>query len=904
MIWVLPGMAQTPTTQGTEFWVSYMRNGHRTSDNDRLTLIVSGKHDCSGRVYNPNTNWEMPFQVTASNVLILTIPDNQGYNDQLEGVANKGLYVTSEDTISLYIGNEATNSYDAANVLPVAALGKDYTIQTNQSIGESSGHQGQNRASILVVATVDGTTVEITPSVLTHNNHPAGQPYTIQLNRGQSYHMMNYNQGSSNNHEGDLSGSRVVANQPVAVFNGNCLTCIPGGLSAGYDHVFDQAMPTDYWGRRFVVTSTDSPSYMNLGDDLVKVTALNDETVVTRDGQTLFTLNAGESGTFSMDLTQEPCTYLESNLPVAVYLYQHSHGNGSPAYGDPSMVWISPVEQTVYEVTFSTFQVQEVQNHYVNIVCPTENVSDITFDGQSIALNFRQVPGAPEYSYLRYGVNHGVHTIRCQGGGFIAHVYGIGDAEGYAYSVGSSAKQLTKQLYVDGVLASGTYSACQKDTLNFKVETNYEFHHVRWIFGDGTETNAGSEVSHAYPYAGDCPLKAIVYQDQYDPFDTISLMIQVHPIYRDEKSATTCADYYPFAGGNYAVPGDYLVQLYSIYGCDSIFELHVEQGNVIPYDTVVIACESFEWFGETYTSSNTYTHLVPDVTPEGCDSLYTLYLTIGHPPVHPERSFSSCNPYLWHGQYCRETRDYTQQFETPEHCVYDSVLHFTLLEKEVVELDTTVCDRFEWHGRVYDTPGQYLDTAQDAELCKVEVLRLTLELSPGFEYIEGPTVIAMSTSFWPGCYEYTLDDTVGLNTSSVHWELIDNPGWLLYPHGGSCELIATSQAEVVLHAWYDVETVCGKDVTLRLQCSGFGVEGQEADDLKLYPNPARDELTVQGEEMVKVLVFDMRGRLLKEIPCQGTSLLRVPLAGLAPGSYLLMVQTKKSNKVRCFSVIL
>ena len=944
--------AQTPTTQGKEFWVSYMRNGHRTSDNDRLTLIVSAKRDCSGMVVNPNSKWQKPFQVAANDVTIVTIPDAQGYNAQTEGVANTGLYVTSEDTISLYIGNEATNSYDAANVLPVAALGTDYTLQTNQSIGESNTHPGQNRASFLVVAAEDNTTVEITPSILTYGNHPAGQPYTVQLSQGQCYHVMNYNQGGSNNHEGDFSGTRVVADKPVAVFNGNCLTCIPGGLSTGYDHVFDQAMPTDYWGRRFVVTSTNAPAYMNLGDDQVKVTALLDGTTVTRDGQPLFNLDAGESGTFSMNLVQDPCTYLEANLPVAVYLYQHSHGSGNPAYGDPSMVWISPVEQTVYEVTFSTFQVQEVRNHYVNIVCPSEHVANITLDGQTLALNFHSVPGCPEYSYARVEVSHNVHTLRCDGG-FIAHVYGIGDAEGYAYSVGSSAKLLKKQLYVNEVLSSeypDGYSLCRQESVSFRVECNYEIDHVAWDFGDGG-TGVGSEVTHAYNSPEDFMLQAVVFRamdNGVQPFDTLSFALHVKPDYSDLLELTTCASTYTLNGQDYPVPGSYEVHMETTFGCDSILQLVLHTGEAYYYSTTATACEAYSWFGETLTASGQYEHLVEL---PGCDSLYVLDLTIGHVPPHTERTLASCSGIQWYEHWCETTHDYYHHFVTPEGCEYDSVLHFalisvdtiretaedcelipwygqmvheglnyhlapgpqgcdtvhelffTLVDKVYHTLDTSVCGTFEWMGQYFEIPGSYHPTVYDESGCEVYSLNLELFPIPHLNDITGMSQVAVATSFWPGKYHYQLEDSASVAGLEVHWELVDNPGWELEPQGASCLVTATSMGDVELRAWVTNEGGCHHETSFMIHCSGFGVEEQPDDALEIYPNPAVNALTVRGKEMLYLTIYDLNGKKVAERPSEGEEQVKMDLKGCPPGIYLLEVQTNKGNKTRLFSVI-
>ena len=193
---------QTPTTQGTEFWVSFMRNGYRNlsepdPETEKLVMIVSAKRGCTVTVRNPNQNWEDSFTVGDNGVETFLVPDARGYNNQQDGKSNKGLLVTSTDTISLYVANEASDSYDAANVLPVQALGSNYMIQSSKSISDQSGHPDENRASFLVVATEDNTQVSITPTCETWDSHVAGRPYTVDLQAGECYHVLNKYQGTT-----------------------------------------------------------------------------------------------------------------------------------------------------------------------------------------------------------------------------------------------------------------------------------------------------------------------------------------------------------------------------------------------------------------------------------------------------------------------------------------------------------------------------------------------------------------------------------------------------------------------------------------------------------------------------------------------------------------------------------
>ena len=74
-----------------------------------------------------------------------------------------------------------------------------------------------------VVGTVDGTNVTIVPSE-TVGSHPAGTPYTVQLNQGQTYQL-----NDADVPNGDLTGTDVTSDKPVAVFGGNNCADVPSG---------------------------------------------------------------------------------------------------------------------------------------------------------------------------------------------------------------------------------------------------------------------------------------------------------------------------------------------------------------------------------------------------------------------------------------------------------------------------------------------------------------------------------------------------------------------------------------------------------------------------------------------------------------------------------------------------
>lgn len=904
---VMLSPAQTPTTQGTEFWLSFMRNGYRSAngnDAERLTLIASAKRACSVTVTNPYTSLNRTFSIDDNAVVTYIISDVDGYNNQQGGTANKGIHVTSTDTISLYIANEAENSYDAANVLPVQALGSHYMIQSNKSLGEQQNHYNENRASFLVIATQDNTEVIITPSCQTWDGHAAGVAYQVNLNAGQCYHVLNRDAGTASNNDGDFTGTLVTSasNKPIAVFNGNCITSVPNNVSAGYDHVFEQAMPTDYWGKRFVVTSIYQ-KFSGMSADVVKITALYDNTTVTRDGSEFASLNSGQSATFNLELNTNPCSYLEADNPIGVSVYNHSHGSGyGTNYGDPSMVWISPVEQTVFEVTFSTFQAEHVEDHFVNLVCYTDHSDDVFLDGVQLNASFQPVAAAPEFSYSRFEVQPGAHTLRCPGG-FVAYVYGYGDVEGYAYTVGSSAKVLTKQLYVDGVLSTELpegYTICQNEQVEFRVETNYDIDHVTWNFGDG-DMGTGIENSHRFTTPGSFNVESVIYREMNNevlPFDTLSVSVHVNPIQYDTIYSTSCE----------LTPGVYYDTLQSTQGCDSIVCTIMAYGDANVVEIEDVACQEYPFRDSIFTTSGRHEYLVEKQ--DGCDSLYVFNLTIGRPPEDTDTTIWSCEPFgfIW-GEHLDHTMDITHQFTTAEGCVYDSVIHFILIEDGSVFDTIVACDSYSWsygtHTETLTESGDYVDTIIGANGCESYFhLHLTLFNTPPFNEIKGLGNVPVATNYWPAEYYYFLDDSTGMDTNEVIWELSDNENgeWQFRPHGASCTVITYTMGTKVLSARSVGHGSCDKEVSFTINCSGYDVEEAALSHLKVYPNPVRKELIVEGEQLTGVVIYNLLGQKVKVVETTQESMLRVEVDDLPQGLYLIQVFTRYGNKTQIISV--
>ena len=191
-------MAQDISTQGTEFWVSFMGNGYKDHPDQgtwlRIQLLISAKEACSCTVANPRTGWERSFNIEANSTYLLdNIDDNQAYMEmgEYERVMDKGLIITSTDTVSVYCSNIAAYSFDVSYVMPIGGLADDYIIQTYDQSTDDVNYT----SAFLIVATEDNTTVDIIPSNLSSQiaqrlerlarpERLAGHSQRLQENRG------------------------------------------------------------------------------------------------------------------------------------------------------------------------------------------------------------------------------------------------------------------------------------------------------------------------------------------------------------------------------------------------------------------------------------------------------------------------------------------------------------------------------------------------------------------------------------------------------------------------------------------------------------------------------------------------------------------------------------------------
>jgi len=528
------------STEGKDFWVTFMQADQDPNNDLTLSLSISSREDCQVIISNPFTNYSDTFKVTANvmlpvelytgNVLAQnarTAMETTGkvcYAVNSEKVDTCALHVTATANISLFATNYKKATFDATNVLPTPSLLDEYIIQTYTP----SDHDGANATQgshFAIIAAEDNTIVDYCPTVLTKTandslniakakidfyegdtsklsereiywlNYTVGDTLESPvLKAGQVYYVWT---GKKDKDAGDLSGTYVKARdgKKIAVFQGCPHTNIPYQKEQR-DHIFSQAMPTQYWGNTFVLTASASRPV-----DIIRILALNDGTTVYINGDSVYTFDFDtnlkhywefEIGTNGAYGTNGSCV-VTTSCPCAAHLFmvsQRYHGDKN-SNGDPAMLWVNPIEQQIDQVTFATYASKNgTTSHFVNVVTDRPDLMTISGGATTPTMTFNPVSGSSTYYYAQVSLGNEAtsYTLKSNGSNFIAHVYGFTKNESYGYSAGGATVPLSQSIYINGEEFSPDKEnkLCGKDTVEFACKPDFLPDSIIWHFGDGT----------------------------------------------------------------------------------------------------------------------------------------------------------------------------------------------------------------------------------------------------------------------------------------------------------------------------------------------------------------------------------------------------------------------------------
>lgn len=492
--------AQDFSNKGTDFWVAYGYTSPMTQsgNSQNLVLYFAAEQATNVNISIPALAYSQNVFVAANSVATSVAIPKTGAQDarltsESTGPENKGIHITSDHPVVAYAHDYNGSCSGATILFPTPTLGKEYYSINYENV---SNTDSSNSWAYVIAVDPGTTTVEITPSVQTIY-HPAGVTFTIDLAQGQVYQIMGKMTTHTNPFKGfDLTGTHIrsIAGagggcKRIAVFSGSGRISIicPNTGSSSSDNYMVQALPKSAWGKKFLTVSSANyqtnpggPHQNNL-NDIYRICVADPTTVVQVNGAAI-AVPLQNNFYYEIAQTSAPMK-IEADQPITVAQYFTSQGScgnpaTTPAIGDPEVIYLSPVEQSISKVFWNATPNNAINanEHFINVIIPNTGTAISSFKlknaaGTVLANNpFTAHPQDPNYSYLKQRLPAaGVYSIESDTG-FNAIAYGFGNAESYGYNAGTNVRDLNSGLEINNEFGIETYpNACTNSPFKFKI---------------------------------------------------------------------------------------------------------------------------------------------------------------------------------------------------------------------------------------------------------------------------------------------------------------------------------------------------------------------------------------------------------------------------------------------------
>jgi hypothetical protein len=445
----------------------YVTSPYRTL----VTVEVPGKS-----VYR--TQMTIPNDVIVFN---LTPTEGQCYTrsyytrENPDGVfIGNGVHVFSNDPIVVYVVVRYHWTSDGFLLIPVSSLGKEY-IAAGYPVDPMFEAGGVYIPGFVgIVGVYDQTIVRVTIGgnafTKTAGGLKAGQTVQKTLNKGDVYLISTQGPAS------DLTGTKVIANKPVAVVTGNQCTNIPNGNRA-CDYTVEMDLPTFTWGTDYHVPDV-AKRPKRKKPSIIRIFAKERGTTIYRDGKEFAYLkaNTGFEGDGWLETRMNPGdvpyqhypVVISGNKPISVTVYNPGvEEDGYPRpNSDPFVMACTPYQQYQKEITFctpATFGGDRFAENYIGLVYQTDSlgmtpddlefaeVKSGKFVWKKVNVMFSGVDDLYRYNVdgkqFAYKVitlpKDGVFKIRAKKP-FAAYSYGFSDYDSYGYPTSAALADLEK----------------------------------------------------------------------------------------------------------------------------------------------------------------------------------------------------------------------------------------------------------------------------------------------------------------------------------------------------------------------------------------------------------------------------------------------------------------------------
>ncbi len=486
--------SQYISSEGKSFFVSFVPSFLATPTCD---LTLSSRTGASVTITNSAKGYSSTHNLTANTPVTITIPITACIPTTGATVDNFALHVTATQNISVYAMNYGAAVADGALIYPEIVCGNRYYTSAYDGLNNSAP------SNFLIVGLSNNQQIRITPKVDLASGKSAGTPYTITLNRGQTY--LEYGKNTL-----DITGSLIedLSGKPFVLYSGTKCVNIPLGCAA-CDVLMEQMIPLSALGKKYLLaplsTASVTPSYT------YRIIGTKDNTYIDINGTRVDTLSKGE---IRHKNNESSAICIDATEPIMVV--QYTQGIICTQVGDPAMVVIPPVEQIIDRVNYATPGYTGFTKHYVYVLLKTTAKNNLQINGTAVPANkFTAFSSCNQYSYTNIELTNGNHLVECDSG-FTMIAYGYGQAISYAYIGGTNFANLSFDVKINNHTCDNLAFTIQNTGDTAEIVKSY------WDFGDGTK-DSGKFVSKTYSAHGSYTIKNTLHIGGIIPrVDTLS----------------------------------------------------------------------------------------------------------------------------------------------------------------------------------------------------------------------------------------------------------------------------------------------------------------------------------------------------------------------------------------------
>ncbi|TFJ95920.1 molecular chaperone DnaJ [Platysternon megacephalum] len=402
----IPG-SSPPSLLGREFVTAFMQNGLQQTLNSDFRLLITG--------YAPATlitisikkpALRVPVQVNAGQTATVIIPPHA----EMVGakIFDNTVVVRADNDVSVLSLNSKPNSADTTPVYPVQSLGTEYYIVTPTMGTDRYGE-------VAIVAWEGPTTVDVHLKgavIFQGKTHLGGSRLTIKLEANQAVQLQS---------PGDISGTKIISQKPVAVYVGH--TCVT--RSNQCDHVSEQLLPVSSWGTTFIVP----PVSFEMQSDIIYVSTSQATEVEVQVGMIKRSMGLLAENTVQYKIPSSNALYFSASAGIQVIFFCDGGTKGNIRY-DPFFMAIPAISS--YCQSYHIYGHNEFEN-YALIIAKTSESAGVTVDRRPLRnVLWRPVPGT-EYSWAEYSLGKGfqVRNVEHASSPFGLLSVGIGNQKAY-----------------------------------------------------------------------------------------------------------------------------------------------------------------------------------------------------------------------------------------------------------------------------------------------------------------------------------------------------------------------------------------------------------------------------------------------------------------------------------------